>query len=92
MTPLSPRGPALHLRGLSLQLGGTQILEALDWQVAPGQVHALVGPNGCGKSSLLKSILGLCHTVAKSACTGREVGQVRWATFRSRSNATAACR
>ena len=54
MTPLSPRGPALHLRGLSLQLGGTQILEALDWQVAPGQVHALVGPNGCGKSSLLK--------------------------------------
>ena len=59
MTPLSPRGPALHLRGLSLQLGGTQILEALDWQVAPGQVHALVGPNGCGKSSLLKSILGL---------------------------------
>lgn len=54
-----PRGPGVQLQQVSLQLGGTHILEQLDWQVAAGRVHALVGPNGCGKSSLLKSILGL---------------------------------
>ena len=53
------RGPALCLRDVSLQLGGTHILDHLNWQVAAGRVQALVGPNGCGKSSLLKSILGL---------------------------------
>ena len=58
-----PRGPALHLQQVALQLGGTRILDAINWHVQPGQVHALIGPNGCGKSSLLKTILGLMpHT------------------------------
>ena len=56
---ITPRGPALHLLEVSLQLGGTQILDHLNWQVEAGQIHALVGPNGSGKSSLLKSVLGL---------------------------------
>lgn len=56
-------GPNLQLQDIALQLGGTKILKGIDWKVTAGQIHALVGPNGCGKSSLLKTILGLMpHT------------------------------
>ncbi|RMX10275.1 metal ABC transporter ATP-binding protein [Vandammella animalimorsus] len=58
--PLAPAaGPSVRLQGVGLQLGATRILQGIDWQVQPGQVHALVGPNGCGKSSLIKTVLGL---------------------------------
>lgn len=59
MSVAVPCGPALCLRGVSLQLGATPILRGIDWQVNAGEVHALVGANGCGKSSLVKTLLGL---------------------------------
>lgn len=59
MTRSMPCGPALCLREVSLQLGATPILRGIDWQVRAGEVHALVGANGCGKSSLIKTLLGL---------------------------------
>ena len=51
-------GPAVCLRDVRLQLGATPILHGIDWQVRAGEVHALVGANGCGKSSLIKTLLG----------------------------------
>ncbi len=39
--------------------GGALILDNIDWQVQAGEFVALVGPNGGGKSTLLKIILGL---------------------------------
>ena len=56
-------GPALRLQGVNLQLGATRILQDINWQVNAGEIHALVGPNGCGKSSLMKTVLGMMpHT------------------------------
>ena len=56
-------GPALRLQGVNLQLGATRILQDMNWQVNAGEIHALVGPNGCGKSSLMKTVLGMMpHT------------------------------
>ena len=51
-------GPTIDFRQVSLVLGRTQILENVSFQVQPGSVHALVGPNGGGKSSLIKTLLG----------------------------------
>lgn len=51
-------GPAVGTRGLSLTLGGSRILEGVDIDIAGGQLHAIVGPNGGGKSSLLRCIMG----------------------------------
>lgn len=48
----------LHARDISLALGARHILEGVDLSVDPGQRIGLVGPNGVGKSTLLKLIAG----------------------------------
>ncbi len=56
--PVSPaRGLAVH--GLSVRYGRTLALNAVDLQVAPREVVALIGANGAGKSTLLNTLLGL---------------------------------
>ena len=51
-------GPSLVFDRIGLTLGRTSILREVSFAVAPGHVHALVGPNGGGKSSLIKTLLG----------------------------------
>lgn len=51
-------GPTIDFEQVNLVLGRTQILENVSFQVKSGSVHALVGPNGGGKSSLIKTLLG----------------------------------
>jgi len=53
-----PAGPTLRLEHVSLTLGRTTILRDVSFSVAAGSIHALVGPNGGGKSSLIKTLLG----------------------------------
>ncbi len=51
--------PFLRLRGLSKRFGGVLALDGIDWDVRPGEVHCLVGENGCGKSTLIKTVAGV---------------------------------
>ena len=51
--------PLLSLQNTQLTFGGTQLLEAAELIVSPGQRIALVGRNGSGKSTLLKIAAGL---------------------------------
>lgn len=46
----------LKAEQVSKSLGGRAILEAVDVEVASGEVVALIGPSGCGKTTLLRSI------------------------------------
>ncbi|MFY1031536.1 metal ABC transporter ATP-binding protein [Pseudomonas asiatica] len=51
-------GPRIEFAGIDLTLGRTRILEQVSFNIAAGNVHAIVGPNGGGKSSLIKTLLG----------------------------------
>jgi D-xylose transport system ATP-binding protein len=51
--------PLLECRGISKSFGALQALYEVDFEVAGGEVMALVGDNGAGKSTLIKCIAGI---------------------------------
>ena len=58
--PGLPIGEALiDVRGLNTYYGASHILRGIDFAVARGETMGLMGRNGMGKSTLLKSIMGL---------------------------------
>ncbi len=57
MTRTGNRAPAVAVRGVGKRYSGVSVLRDVDLDIAPGEVHSLVGENGAGKSTLLK-ILG----------------------------------
>lgn len=66
-------GPAVILTDVGLELGGNRILESVTCRLEAGRVHAIVGPNGGGKTSLMLAILGqMPHTGSITLEGGRE--------------------
>ena len=55
---LPSKTPILELRGISKAFGAVQAVNKVSWQIYPGEVAALVGDNGAGKSTILKLITG----------------------------------
>ena len=51
--------PVVNLKKISLSYGKRQILDDISFQVNPGQVLGLLGPNGVGKSTIFNLITGL---------------------------------
>lgn len=57
------KGPSIHVDNLSLNLGNTQILADMSFDIAAGSIHSFIGPNGGGKTSTLRCLLGqMPHT------------------------------
>jgi ABC-2 type transport system ATP-binding protein len=51
--------PAIHTEGLSKRYGSTLALDALDLTVGRGEVYGYLGPNGSGKTTTIRLLLGL---------------------------------
>src|SRR5689334_9602930 len=59
MSGFGARPPVLELRGLRAGYGSIQVLHGVDLTVRAGEVVALLGPNGGGKSTTLRVAAGL---------------------------------
>jgi ABC-2 type transport system ATP-binding protein len=51
--------PIVSIKNFSLKIGNKQIVKQLDFEVFPGEVFAFLGSNGSGKTSTIRSLLGI---------------------------------
>ncbi|MDQ6618640.1 MAG: ABC transporter ATP-binding protein [Pseudomonadota bacterium] len=66
----SDTGPYLAVDGLSAHYGATRVLDRVDLHVARGELVALLGSSGCGKTTLLRSIAGFVTPTAGTIRVG----------------------
>src|SRR6185295_12442067 len=62
----------VRAQAISKTYGGVRALDAVDFELAPGEIHALIGENGAGKSTLVKIITGAVHTDSGSLEIARQ--------------------
>lgn len=68
----------LEVRGLELHRGGKRVLHGVDLVARPGEITALIGANGAGKSSLVMAVAGvLPRTTGHISADGRPLAGLR---------------
>lgn len=48
----------LEIKNLNIKVNNKEIINKFNLSVKPGEIHALMGPNGCGKSTLVNAVMG----------------------------------
>jgi urea ABC transporter ATP-binding protein UrtE len=72
---IMPESSLLSIAGLRCGYGGKPVLQGVDLDIREGEITAVIGRNGVGKSTLIKAIIGLLPLGAGSiALRGQEVG------------------
>jgi zinc transport system ATP-binding protein len=69
-------GPAVIFENVALELGGTRILDSVSFRIEPGALHCIVGANGGGKTSLIRSLLGQMPHMGQIRLEGDRLGPV----------------
>ncbi len=66
--------PILKVEGLIKHFGGVYAVDNVDFEIMPGEIHAVIGPNGAGKTTFVAQLSGLMKPDAgKIIFDGRDV-------------------
>jgi iron complex transport system ATP-binding protein len=79
------RAPLLALNHVTVMRGELAALQDVTLRVEAGEHVCILGPNGCGKSTLIKTITRECYPVAKGDSSIAILGRERWNVFELRS-------
>ncbi len=83
--PPATAGPVLELDQVSVRIDGTTILDRVSWRVEPGQHWIVLGPNGGGKSTLLRlASIALHPSEGTIRVLGHELGRIDIRPLRAR--------
>jgi iron complex transport system ATP-binding protein len=93
--PRRPQAPLLDLRNVRVMRGGVSggalgtgpkiILDDFSLRVHVDEHVAVLGPNGCGKSTLIKTITRECYPMVREGSSMTILGQKSWNVFELRS-------
>jgi phospholipid/cholesterol/gamma-HCH transport system ATP-binding protein len=76
--PAAPPSIVVSLERVAMRFGAHSVLRDLDLQVPAGQTLAVIGESGCGKTVLLKLIVGLLHpTSGRVLVEGKGLRELR---------------
>ena len=70
--------PFLHLAHVNVARGDNVVLHDINLTVSTGEHIAILGPNGCGKSTLIKTITCECYPIATPETKVSIFGRERW--------------
>ncbi len=73
--------PLIELRRVTVQRGDNIALRSLSLTVGAGEHVAILGPNGCGKSTLIKTITRECYPLAEAGSSVAILGHKTWDVF-----------
>ncbi len=76
--------PLLELRNVSVMRGKNLALDGVSLQIASGEHVCILGPNGCGKSTLIKTITRECYPVQRDNSAIAILGRSVWNIFELR--------
>ena len=83
---VQPAKPALlSLNRVTVMRGERAALEDVSLQIGAGEHICILGPNGCGKSTLIKTITRECYPLATDGSSVSILGRERWNIFELRS-------
>ena len=77
--------PLLEFRSLQVMRGPKVVLDDFSLRIGADEHVAILGPNGCGKSTLIKTITRECYPVARDESSMSILGQDSWDVFSLRS-------
>ena len=76
----------LKMRHVDVARGDQQVLHDIELHVATGEHVAILGPNGCGKSTLIKAITCECYPVVRPDMVMQVYGRDRWEVLQLRKH------
>jgi iron complex transport system ATP-binding protein len=82
--PLS-QPPLLDLQNVRVMRGSNVVLKDLTLQIRADEKVAILGPNGCGKSTLVKTVTRECYPVVRENSRMTILGEERWNVFELRN-------
>jgi iron complex transport system ATP-binding protein len=77
--------PLLSLAHVTVMRGDRAALHDINLEIARGEHVCILGPNGCGKSTLIKTITRECYPLARHGSSISILGRERWDIFELRS-------
>src|SRR5258708_3996013 len=77
--------PLLELRNVSVVRGDNLALDRVSLRIEQGEHLCILGPNGCGKSTLIKTLTRECYPIAREESSIRILGRDLWNIFELRS-------
>ena len=77
--------PLLLLKNVTVMRGDSAALRRVNLEIEAGEHVCILGPNGCGKSTLIKTITRECYPLAGDGCSISILGRERWNIFELRS-------
>jgi iron complex transport system ATP-binding protein len=84
--PAGPGKPALlALNHVTVMRGERAALDDVSLRIGAGEHVCILGPNGCGKSTLIKTVTRECYPLAREGSSISILGRERWNVFELRS-------